>query len=128
VRTSAASRGDIGVEGLSLLTEDLPSEGLVWQRFRLASHLNPLLKLPASSPAATSVAARQVRRHHRITVIRCSGAPPNRSSTESRQCAGSGQPLLSPSIALLRVPVIPARQNVLVHRMAGFRGRWSVGK
>ncbi len=69
-KRGTASRGDIGVEGLSLLTEDLPSAGLVWERFRLASHLNPLLELPARRPATTSLAARRVRRHHRITVIR----------------------------------------------------------
>src|ERR1700674_2962436 len=52
-----------------------------------------------------SFAARQVRRRHRITVIRATGAPQNRSSTDSRECAGSGQPLPSPWIAPLRVPV-----------------------
>jgi hypothetical protein len=34
------------------------------------AHVNPLLKFPAGRRATASVAARQVRRHHRITVIR----------------------------------------------------------
>jgi hypothetical protein len=33
-------------------------------------HVNPLLKSPAGRPVTTSFAARQVRRRHRITVIR----------------------------------------------------------
>jgi hypothetical protein len=58
------------VSRCSMLTDDLPSVGWVWQRFGLASHVNPLLKLRAGAPATTTVAARQVRRRHRITVIR----------------------------------------------------------
>src|SRR5258707_5234799 len=39
------------------------------------AHVNPLLKVPAGRRATARLAARQVRRHHRITVIRATGAP-----------------------------------------------------
>jgi hypothetical protein len=38
-------------------------------------------------------------------VIRATGAPQNRSTTDRRECAGCGPLLPSPWIALLRVPV-----------------------
>jgi len=44
----------------------------------------------------TKLAARQVRRRHRIMVIRATGAPQNRSPADCRACAGSAQPLPSP--------------------------------
>jgi hypothetical protein len=65
----------------------------------------------------TRLAARQVRRRHPIMVIRATGAPQNRSPAGSRACAGSGQPLPSPSIALLRVPVTAPRQTVRACRI-----------
>jgi hypothetical protein len=37
------------------------------------AHVSPLLKLPAGRRAATRLAARQVRRRHRIMVIRATG-------------------------------------------------------
>src|SRR6266511_162502 len=60
------------------------------------AHVTPLLKSPAGRRATPRLAARQVRRRHRIMVIRATGAPQNRSSADSRACAGSGQPLPSP--------------------------------
>ncbi len=63
-----------------------------------------------------SLAARQVRRPHLILVIRATGAPQNRSSADSRAC-DSGQPLPSPWIALLRVPVTAPGQTVRVCRV-----------
>jgi hypothetical protein len=68
--------------------------------------------------ATTRLAARQVRRRHQITVIRATGARQDRSSADSRVCAGSGQPLPSPWIALLRVPVTAPGQTVRVYRTA----------
>jgi hypothetical protein len=53
--------------------------------------------------SARSFCRQQVGRRHPIMVIRATGAPQNRSPAGSRACAGSGQPLPSPSIALLRV-------------------------
>jgi hypothetical protein len=41
-----------------------------WQPGGLA-HINPLLKTPGGRRAITRLAARQVRRRHRIAVIRC---------------------------------------------------------
>jgi hypothetical protein len=41
----------------------------------------------AGRPATTSFAARQVRRRHRITAIRATAAPQDRSSTGRRECA-----------------------------------------
>jgi hypothetical protein len=53
-----------------------------------------------------SLVARHVRRHHRIMVIRATGAPRKRSSAESRAFAGSGRPLPSPNVGLsVAVPV-----------------------
>ena len=69
------------------------------------AHVNPLLKFPAGRRATASVAARQVRRRHRILVIRAAGVPQNRSSMDRRECAGCGPILPLPWIALLRVPV-----------------------
>jgi hypothetical protein len=46
--------------------------------------------------ATIRLAARQVRRRHRILVIRATGAPQIRSPADGRACAGSGQPLPSP--------------------------------
>ena len=46
-----------------------------------------------------------MRRPHLILVIRATGAPQNRTSTDSGECAGTGQPLPSPWMALLPVPV-----------------------
>ena len=83
-----------------------PSVGIGW-----AAHpgglarAKPLLKFPAGRRAIDSLAARQVTRRHRITVIRAAGAPQNRSTTDRREYAGSGPLLPSPWIALLRVPV-----------------------
>jgi hypothetical protein len=51
-------------------------------------------RLPPGSGGALQV-SRQVRRRHRITVIRPTGAPQNRSTTDRRECAGCG-PLLPP--------------------------------
>ena len=67
--------------------------------------------------ATTRLAASQVRRRHQITVIRATGARQDRSSADSRVCAGSGQPLPSPWVALLRVPVIAPGQTVRVCRI-----------
>src|SRR2546428_529206 len=90
----------------SVLTEDLPSVGVGLAALPGGlAHVSPLLEFPAGRRAATRLAARQVRRRHRILVIRATGAPQNRSSTDSRECAGSGPLLPSPWIALLRVPV-----------------------
>ena len=77
----------------SVLTEDLPLVGWFGSAPGSLAHVSPLLEFPAGRRAAASVAARQVRRYHRITVIRATGAPQNRSSTDRRECAGSGQPL-----------------------------------
>jgi hypothetical protein len=52
-----------------------------------------VLKFPAGRRATTNLAARQVRRHHRIKVIGATGAPQNRSTTDRRECAGCGPPL-----------------------------------
>jgi len=38
------------------------------------AHVNPLLKLPAGKRATTRLAARQVRRPHRMMVIRAIGS------------------------------------------------------
>jgi len=46
---------------------------LVWQRSRRVADVNPLLKSPAGRRITTTVAARQVRRRHRIPVIRGTG-------------------------------------------------------
>ncbi len=79
-----------------------PSVGIGW-----AAHpgglarVKPLLKFPAGRRAIASLAARQVTRRHRITVIRAAGAPQNRSTTDRREYAGSGPLLPSPWIALL---------------------------
>jgi hypothetical protein len=76
-----------------VLTEDLPSVGVGWATHPGGlAHVNPLLKFPAGRQATASLAARQVRRRHRITVIRATGAPQNRSTTDRRECAGSGPP------------------------------------
>jgi hypothetical protein len=71
----------------------------------------------AGSGCVARLAAKQVRRRHPIMVIRATGAPQNRSPAGSRACAGSGQPLPSPSIALLRVPVTAPGQTVRVCRI-----------
>src|SRR4029077_2954309 len=42
---------------------------------------------PAGRRATARLAARQVRRRHRIPVIRATGTPQNRSSADSRACA-----------------------------------------
>jgi hypothetical protein len=65
------------VEVLSLLTEDLPSVGWAALPGGLA-HVNPLLKFPGGR-ATTRLAARQVRRRHRITVIRATDLGHRRS-------------------------------------------------
>ena len=46
----------------------------------------------AGSGCVARLAAKQVRRRHPIMVIRATGAPQNRSSADSRACAGAGQP------------------------------------
>src|SRR6185437_11512508 len=60
----------------SVLTEDLPSvgAGLAALPGELA-HVSPLLSFPAGRRATARLAARQVRRSHRIPVIRATGAP-----------------------------------------------------
>jgi hypothetical protein len=67
--------------------------------------------------ATKRLAARQVRTRHQITVIRATGAPQDPHSEDSRVCAGSGQPLPAPWIALLRVPVTAPGQTVRVCRI-----------
>jgi hypothetical protein len=90
----------------------------------------PLMCLPgrdrlAGRRATARLAARQLRRRHRITVIRPTGAPQNRSTTDRRECAGCGPLLPPPWNALLRVPVRarlgrPAAQRARrAHRAAG---------
>ena len=81
------------VSRCSVLTEDLPSVGvgLAAPPGELA-HVNPLLKFPAGRRATTRLAARQVRRRHRILVIRATGAPQNRSSAHSRRPHRGGAP------------------------------------
>src|SRR5450755_1959377 len=75
----------------SVLTADLPSVGVGLAALPGGlAHVNPLLKFPARRRATARLAARQVRRHHRITVIRATGAPQTRSSADSRECAGFG--------------------------------------
>ena len=68
--------------------------------------------LPGGGPLPR-LAARQVRRRHRIPVIRATGAPQNRSSADSRECAGLRQPLPLPWIVLLRVPVDSAPGQIV---------------
>jgi hypothetical protein len=81
----------------SVLTEDFPSVGIRQAAPQAGSPMSiRCCKFPAGRRAATRLAAGQVRRRHRIMVIRAAGAPQNRSSADSRACAGSGQPLPSP--------------------------------
>ena len=110
----------------SVLTEDLPS---VCGRLGSAPRGSPmpiqLPKFPAGRRATARLAARKVRRRHRITVIRATGAPQNRSTMDRRECAGRGPLLPSPWIALLCVAVRarlgrPAAQRARrAHRAAG---------
>src|SRR6266568_2222123 len=76
----------------SVLTEDLPSVGLVWLAALsgVLAHVDPLRKFPAGRRAIASVAARQVRRRHLILVIRATGAPQTRWTMDRRECAGRG--------------------------------------
>jgi len=82
-------------------------------------------EIPAGRWATARLAARQVRRRHWITVIRPTGAPQNRSTTDRRECAGCGPLLPPPWIALRRAPVRarlgrPAAQRARrAHRAAG---------
>jgi hypothetical protein len=76
------------------------------------AHVNPLLKIPAGRRATARLAARQVRRRHRITMIRTTGAPQTRSTMDRRECAGSGPLLPSPWIALLITKPELARQMI----------------
>ena len=84
---------------------------------RRARPVNPLLKFSAGRLATTRLAARQVTRRRRIMVIRATAAQQDRSSADGRACAGSGQPLPSPWIALRRVPVTAPGQTVRVCRI-----------
>ena len=66
----------------SALTEGLPSMGLVWQRSQAGSSTSIAAgKCPAGWRTTARLAAGQVRRRHRITVIRVTRAPQNRSTT-----------------------------------------------
>src|SRR6266567_2220360 len=61
------------VSRCSVLTEDLPSVGWFGSAPGSLAHVSPLLKFPAGRRAAASLAARQVRRRHRIMVIYATG-------------------------------------------------------
>jgi hypothetical protein len=57
-------------------------------------------EISAGRQATARLTARQVRRRHRIKVIRGNGAPQNRSTADRRECAGSvrrGAPVRRPS-------------------------------
>src|SRR5690242_6407586 len=84
----------------SVLTEDLPSIGLAGQCTQVGSPVNPLLKLPAGRPATTRLAARQVRRRHRITVIRATSTTRNSATSGSTPRSSTHNPWR---------PVIPLR-------------------
>jgi hypothetical protein len=87
--------------------------GLAWAALPGGlAHVNPLLKFPAGRRATTRLAARQVRRRHRITVIRPTGAPQTRSTTDRRECAGCGPllPVALDCIATRTGPRVPVRR------------------
>src|SRR6516165_7170840 len=66
----------------SALTEDLLWLVFARQHPGRLAHVNPLLKFPAGRRATTRLAARQVRRHDRIKVIRGSTDPRCRTSRD----------------------------------------------
>src|SRR5712691_3262936 len=53
---------------------------------QLARPCQSAAEISAGRRATTRLAARQVRRRHRITVIRATGAPQNRSTMDRREC------------------------------------------
>jgi hypothetical protein len=61
------------VSRCSVLMEDVPSDGWFGSAPGSLACVSPLLKFPAGRRAAASLAARQVRRRHRIMVIRATG-------------------------------------------------------
>ena len=84
------------VSRCSVLTEDLPSVGVGWAALPGGlAHVSPLLKIPAGRRAAARLAARQVRRRHRIMVIRATGPRP-----ESTMARGSVLQVPGPQPAL----------------------------
>ena len=109
------------VSRCSVLTEDLPSVGggPAAPPGGLA-HVNPLLKFPAGRRATASLAARQVRRRHRIKVIRATGAPQNQSCTivpEPCCCMCGGTAWLSNSMGAGRWPLNRSSIRARVRRV-----------
>ena len=75
------------VSRCSVLTEDLPSVWLVWQRSRLARPYRSGARFPAEKRATIRLAARLVRRPHPITVISAAEALTTGLTMDVGECA-----------------------------------------